>query len=147
MSRFWKRWRSDQLEHDLRAGRPTPPSDLVTRLAEEIRGEGHRPVLGPIRIAVATALTGLMLASLTSLGGLGYVAEGARAAAQTARNIVDPPSSSKARTAEQTPGQDQYKPGKGCGDSNHLHKPKPGTGSAKKPCPTNKSLGDTVQAE
>lgn len=30
---------------------------------------------------------------------------------------------------------DGYKPGKGCGDKNHEHQPKPGTGSAKKPCP------------
>ena len=30
---------------------------------------------------------------------------------------------------------DGYKKGKGCGDENHAHAPKPDTGSAKKPCP------------
>ena len=79
------------------------------------RARAHRPVKGTMksRLLVAALTLGLMTGGTTIVVG------------------HHKPDHSKGGGA----AKDGYRPGKGCGDKNHQHVPKPGTGSAKKPCP------------
>jgi hypothetical protein len=136
MRRFWKREREfSDLEAELRARRAEPPAQFVRALADRVGSERlwSRP---RSRIALTVALVVLGAVAVASAGGVGLAASGAE---QLVNVVDDLTSSSSSLTTETTttPSDDQYKPGKGCGDKNHEHKPKEGTGSADptKPCP------------
>ena len=133
MGRFWGRRRAHDLEDELRRWRPEPPPDLVRRVTERLDDRQPRSPLISLRIALATGLSALLLFSAASIGGVGGVTHGATAVFDTLKSTVAPSRSSQRRTVTKSPGQDQYKPGKGCGDK-RKHSPKQGTGSAKKPC-------------
>ena len=74
------------------------------------------------RATLALALTVLFLVAAIALSG-GYASAKVPAFVRTAVGQSSGP----------TAAQDQYKPGKGCGDKKHQHKPKPD----KRPCPPN----------
>jgi len=141
---FWRRRHEHfDLEAELRAVRPEPRPDFVRSVCRQIGMKGGGFRAARVRIAFAGGLTMVFLVALASLGGLGSATSatqtlvGALAASDSTQQIVT-----------QSPGNSQYvKPGKGCGDKNHDHVPKPGTGSADptKPCPV--QAGGTQAAE
>jgi hypothetical protein len=97
-----RRFRKSQyhdIESELRAHRPEPRSVFLASLSEDVRGHGRRRQ-GVRRAALATVLTGGMIAALAGFGGMGYAAH---------------------NPSHTPPGHSQYKPGKGCGDKNHVH--------------------------
>jgi hypothetical protein len=135
MRRFWKREREfSDLEAELRARRAEPSAQFVRALSDRVGSERSwsRPRL---RSALTVALVVLGAVAVASAGGVGLAASGTEQLAQIVYDLTG--SSSSPTTEANTPSDDQYKPGKGCGDKNHEHKPKEGTGSADptKPCP------------
>jgi hypothetical protein len=85
--RSWRRNRETGLEAELRANRPEPSRELVHQLEARVRQDG-RQARGGFRIAVVAAIVVGLLASLGSVGGLGYAATGAGQAVAKARRIV-----------------------------------------------------------
>jgi hypothetical protein len=72
------------------------------------------------RARLALAMSAFLLIAVIALCG-GYASAKVPGFARTAVGQSSGP----------TAAEDQYKPGKGCGDKNHQHKPKEG----KRPCP------------
>jgi hypothetical protein len=85
--RSWRRNRETGLEAELRANRPEPSRELVHQLEARVRQDGRR-ARGGLRIAVVASIAVGLLASLGSVGGLGYAATGAGQAVEKARRIV-----------------------------------------------------------
>jgi hypothetical protein len=146
---FFKNRHHHELEQQLRKARSNPPETLVRVLAARV-AEAPRPRARPAaRLALAGALTVTMVGVFGAFGGLGYAASAVATAARSAnpvRLVVGPRSTPRARpTARppqhastaatkpavapavarivllESPASDQYKPGKGCGDQNHVH--------------------------
>ena len=134
MGRFWRRRHEHfDLETEWRARRPRPRPDFVRSVCRQIGMEGGAFRTARVRAAFAGGLTMAFLVALASVGGLGH----AKSATQTVVGVLAA-STTTQQIITQSPGNSQYvKPGKGCGDTNHDHQPKPGTGSADptKPCP------------
>ena len=85
--RSWRRNRETGLEAELRANRPEPSRELVHQLEARVRQDGRR-TRGSVRVALVSAIVVGLLASLGSVGGLGYAATGAGHAVAKARRIV-----------------------------------------------------------
>ena len=118
MKRFWTQRRPiDDLGEELRAGRPEPSRAFVHALVERVEGRQRRR-RSSLRIAVAGTMTVAMLVALATTGAVSYAASGAANAVEAVTKIVD---QSGPTTVSSSPSNDQYKPGKGCGDKNHLH--------------------------
>ena len=143
-----KRFRQSEhhdVEMELRRYRPQPRPAFLAALNDDLH-EGLRRPRVVRRAALVTALTVGMLTVFATFGGLGYASSAATGAfhvsklgklvgisdtsqstkaskrsnsAQT-RSIVSAPAKSKA-TANNPIFGDQYRPGKGCGDKNHIH--------------------------
>jgi hypothetical protein len=143
-----KRFRQGEqhgVEAELRRYRPEPRPDFLAALKADLH-EGLRRPRVVRRAALVTALTVAMLTLFATLGGIGYASSAATGAfhvsklgklvgisdtshstkaskrsnsAQT-RSIVSAPAKSKGPTNNPIFG-DQYRPGKGCGDKNHIH--------------------------
>jgi hypothetical protein len=112
------RWRNEyrDLETELRACRPDPRPEFTESIVERLQGSGPvRPARA--RFAFAGGLTAVLLAALASLGGLGYAASTLREAAGEGTDTL----ASGPNAVQKSPGSDQYRPGKGCGDKNHIH--------------------------
>lgn len=148
MTRFGQRDERSRLEELLRRDRPRPPRALEELLTLYV---AYRPPERPLaaRLAVAAALSLAMIAALGSLVGVGQAASGPRHAVRAVVHVFRvaspapasavPAASAPAGAApksiavfsssakdDQTdedddPAHDQYKPGKGCGDKNHVH--------------------------
>jgi hypothetical protein len=58
-----------------------------------------------------------MLVALTSVGGISYAASAVEKAVSGVTKAIDDGPTLQSHT----PGHNQYKPGKGCGDKNHIH--------------------------
>jgi hypothetical protein len=116
--------RGDELERRLRTQRPRPRGAFVEALSIRVRDSRGARRAGPARVAVAAALTLGMLAALGAVGGLGYAASAAKEAA----SAVFTPSKPDAATggARISAGGDEYRPGYGFGDKNHIHTGPPG---------------------
>jgi hypothetical protein len=120
MKRFWNRGAGgDDLEVELRANRPEPRPEFVQAVTRRVQADGRRPSPGRSRTAFASALSALTLLALAAGGGLGYAASAVRTVVNQVERVASPTSSPT--TTSQSPSQTQYKPGKGCGDQNHLH--------------------------
>ena len=120
MRRHWKLRRDPtKVDQMLRSARPAPRDEFVREQVARLRPERERRALAP-RLAPAAGLTAVFVGALAWVGGLGYVASGA----QQALNVVQGAVSSDGGTVLRSPSSDQYKPGKGCGDPNHLHERK-----------------------
>ena len=86
---------------------------LVARAGADARGYSGRP----LRLGFAVSFAALVAVALTSVGGIGYAATTVAQSAEQVQAIFSP----KSTVVVSSPGDDQYKPGKGCGDKNHLH--------------------------
>jgi hypothetical protein len=132
MSRFFKR--GESLEGELRAARPRPSDELVSRIEGHIRSE--RPALArrsSFRVAVPVALTAVMVGALAAVGGVGYAATSVEGAVKAVSHVFAPAKQHQAVVVEGlTSGGDQYKDGYGWGDDNHNHDGPPGVHGGKK---------------
>jgi hypothetical protein len=87
--RSWRRKReSAGLEAELRANRPEPSRELLSKLEARIREDGRHSRAGSFRIAFAGALAAGVLAALASVGGLAYAATGVGQAVEKATRVV-----------------------------------------------------------
>jgi len=68
---------------------------------------------------LAVALVVLAAAAVASAGGVSHAASGTNQLVQVVADLTG--SSSPQTTVASSPADDQYKPGKGCGDKNHTH--------------------------
>jgi hypothetical protein len=120
--------RGDKLEGELRASRPRPSDELVSRIEGRIRSERPSRVnRSTFRVAVPVTITGVMVGSLAAVGGVGYAATSVTHAAKAVAHVFVPAKQHQAIVVEGlTAGGDQYKPGFGWGDPNHEHSGPPG---------------------
>ena len=122
------------LDLELRRHRPEPSRAFSARFQNEFgRMSVGRPPIAR-RATLAAVFTVGMLTTFASFGGIGYAASTAQTAfhASKVERLVgvshgSPSKASPASTGSQAsagddnPSQDQYRPGKGCGDKNHIH--------------------------
>ena len=123
------------LEGELRRYRPEPRREFLATLEQDLQAQRSVGRGRTIRRAgLATALSAGMVTVFASFGGVGYASSAAHSAFKVS-NVerlvgISHPSQSKAPPARvggqapvaaDTPSQDQYRPGKGCGDRNHVH--------------------------
>jgi hypothetical protein len=87
-----------------------------------------------MRLGFAAALSAAMLAALAAVGGLGYASSATSHAVKAVKNVVVKSHHTKSQlpTVQQSPAQNQYRPGCGLGDKNHIHTGPPGQGGV---CP------------
>ncbi len=114
--RFWRKDNDAEIEELLRESRPQAPPEFVRAVVDDIT-KPRRASPARVRLAFAAGLTLVILAALAGTGGLGYAASGITQAIDGAMNL----GGSGPQVSAKSPSQDQYKPGKGCGDRNHLH--------------------------
>jgi hypothetical protein len=104
--RYWrKRHEGFDLESELRAGRPEPTPELISRLEARVRNDG-RFRAGSLRVAFVGALTAVMLLALASVGGVSYASSAARDAAVSVQRVVAP--NDVIEVLKRSPAQDQY---------------------------------------
>ncbi len=109
--RYWrKRHEAFDLDAELRASRPEPAPEFISRLEARVRDDGRSRV-GSLCVAFVGALTAVMLLALASVGGVGYASSAASDAAVTVQRVVAP--SDVITVLKRSPAIDQYKkPGK-----------------------------------
>jgi hypothetical protein len=128
-----------ETETRLREYRPVPRPSFLAALVEEIspRSHGRASLRRP---ALAAALSAAILGVIAAFGGVGYAASAVKGAdvtvvsrlvgvshpakhdAAATKQSGTTASSRAAFTSSNDNGKDdQYKPGKGCGDKNHIH--------------------------
>jgi hypothetical protein len=104
--RYWRRrHEAFDLEAELRAGRPEPAPELISRLEARVRDDGRTRV-GSLRVAFVGALTAVMLLALASVGGAGYAASAARDAADNVKRVFVP--RDVINVIKRSPAIDQY---------------------------------------
>ena len=104
--RYWrKRHEEFDLEAELRARRPEPTPELISRLEARVRNDG-RSRAGTLRVAFVGALTAVMLLALASVGGVSYASSAARDAAVSIERVVAP--KDVITVLKRSPAQDQY---------------------------------------
>jgi hypothetical protein len=129
VKRFWQGEHHD-VEAELRRYRPEPRPAFLAALGEDLHERMRRPRTVR-RAALVTALTVAMLTVFATFGGIGYASSAAHGAfhvSKIARLVGISHHSQSAKPAKvagsqanDPPGHDQYRPGKGCGDKNHVH--------------------------
>jgi hypothetical protein len=108
--RYWRRRHEPfDLEAELRASRPEPPSELVHQLEARVKTSG-RTRAGSFRVAFVGALTAVMLLALASVGGVGYASSAGRDAAVSVKRIVTP--DDVVKVLKRSSAQQQYGPKK-----------------------------------
>lgn len=124
MAGFWNRQNETrELEAALRVARAEPPAELIDRVSAQVQGSRPRPESrSSLRVGLAAGLSTLMLGVLASFGGLEYAVAAAKQAADT---TVDTFSGSGGSQVQHTPAEDEYRPGCGRGDKNHIHEGPP----------------------
>jgi hypothetical protein len=140
MTGFFRR-RNDGLEDRLRGLGSEPRSDLVSELSGEIRASRIPARMRTRRFAAALVTTAMMLIPFAAFGGVGLAASAAQKAVHAVAHNQDQAkgkskskSKSQVRSQVVTPATDQYRPGWGCGDKNHIHTGPPGNPGATSPC-------------
>jgi hypothetical protein len=143
---FFKR--GDELEDTLRAARPRPSDELVSRIEGRVRAERPLRVRRSFRVAVPATITAVMIGSLAAVGGVGYAATSVGHAVKAVSHVFAPAKQHATLTiGGATSGGDQYKPGYGFGDPNHNHTGPPGLkkkGGAFAPPLTPKIVGNSA---
>ncbi|MEA2425821.1 MAG: hypothetical protein QOH13_2231 [Thermoleophilaceae bacterium] len=113
-----------KVERRLRDERPAPSAELMRSLAPR---RAKRP-----QFAFAGALTVALAISLSAVGGVSYAANAVNSVVKAAKQIVTPKSNHLVLTINGTnAGGDQYRPGYGWGDKNHIHTGPPGLAKGK----------------
>jgi hypothetical protein len=131
--------RRDDVDRLLRTARPEPRRDFADALAAHV-SRAARPERrsATSRLGLALVATAAMLGAFGAAGGAGYAASAAKTVAKAANpvaivnHVLAAPKRAPAKiphrtravsavTADDAPSDDQYKPGKGCGDKNHVH--------------------------
>jgi hypothetical protein len=135
MTGFFRR-QNDGLEDRLRGLGSEPRSDLVSELSGEIRASRIPARMRTRRFAAALVTTAMMLIPFAAFGGVGLAASAAQKAVHAvAHNQNQAKGKTKSQVRSQvTPDADQYRPGWGCGDKNHIHTGPPGNPGATSPC-------------
>jgi hypothetical protein len=104
--RYWrKRHEAFDLDAELRAGRPEPAPEFISRLEARVRHDGRSRV-GSLRVAFVGALTAVMLLALAAVGGVGYASSAASDAAVRVQRVVAP--SDVITVLKRSPAIDQY---------------------------------------
>jgi hypothetical protein len=104
--RYWRRrHEAFDLESELRAGRPEPTPEFISRLEARVRDDGRSRV-GSLRVAFVGALTAVMLLALASVGGVGYAASAAKGAGGTVKRVFVP--NDLITVIKRSPARDQY---------------------------------------
>ena len=106
-------WRS--FDARVRARRPEPGEDLVNRLLTAPRSS--RRAGRPLRLIGAVGFVSTLAAVLAVTGAFGYADSSIRQDVVKAKDLV----ALGTQTPLNSPADQQYRPGKGCGDKNHLH--------------------------
>ena len=131
MKRF-RRSENHELEKELRKNRSEPRSAFVTALAAEVHGDTRRRTLVP-RLALAGALVVAIVTFFAVFGGVGYTTSavqsinvsrlGQAVGKSNNSNNSNSNNNSHGNNNDENDGadDDEYKPGKGCGDKNHVH--------------------------
>ena len=120
---FKKARRDRELEGMLRAARPAPRDELVRSISRRV---GTRPT-GVPRVALAGALSSVMLVALAAVGGIGYAANAVSGAASVVKQAIGVSAPTQGIAIKGiSAGRDQYRPGYGWGDTNHNHDGPPG---------------------
>ena len=140
--------RGDRLERELRLSRPEPSAELASRIEARLRAD--RPLRrGAWRVAVPVAFTGTLLVALAALGGIGYAASSIEQAARSVTHVFSPAKTHGVIVVRSlSSGGDQYRPGFGFGDPNHVHTGPPGltpgggNGGSFAPPLSTKTVGD-----
>jgi hypothetical protein len=84
------------------------------------------------QFAFAGALTAALAISLSAVGGVSYAANAVNSVVKAAKQIVTPTSNHVVLTINgMNAGGDQYRPGYGWGDKNHIHTGPPGLAKGK----------------
>ena len=130
MTGFFRR-RNDGLEDRLRGLGSEPRSDLVSELSGEIRASRIPARMRTRRFAAALVTTAMMLIPFAAFGGVGLAASAAQKAVHA---VAHNQAKGKTKSRVVTPDADQYRPGWGCGDKNHIHRGPPGNPGATSPC-------------
>jgi hypothetical protein len=87
---WWNDRRETELERELRAQRPQPPAELMQRLSHESAARRLRPRFVP-RLALVSAVTVVLAASLGAAGAVGYATKSAQNLGTCLFHIVQPP--------------------------------------------------------
>jgi hypothetical protein len=115
-----------EVETMLRELRPRPAAAFLTASADEVRVPQRRRG-GAGRTALAVALSAALLAAFGALGGIGYASSAVKQAVHVTNigKLVGASNSSpvtpQSGSETHNPTFDEYRPGKGCGDKNHIH--------------------------
>jgi hypothetical protein len=118
----WFSRRGNKLERDLRAARPRPSDELVSRIEGRIRSEQPARVRRSFRVAVPVTLTAVMIGSLAAVGGVSYAATSVGHAVRAVTHVFAPAKEHVTLTiAGATSGGDQYQPGFTFGDPADNH--------------------------
>ena len=137
MTGFFRK--GDELENELRATRPRPSDELVSRIDSNVRAGRQGARRASWRIALApVALAGVMVVALAAVGGVGYAASSVKNTVKTVAHIFVSDKPIVVRSLSS--GVDQYQPGYGWGDDNHNHSGPPGLKEDK---PKKKTKGNT----
>jgi hypothetical protein len=121
-----RRSENREVETMLRELRPRPPAAFLMASADEVRGQRRHP-RGARRTALAVGLSAAMLAAFGALGGIGYASSAVKHAVHVTNvaKLVGVSNSSnvtpQSGSETHNPTFDEYRPGKGCGDKNHIH--------------------------
>ena len=129
-----KRFRQGEhhaVEAELRRYRPEPRPAFLGALIGDLHERLRRPRIVR-RAALVTALTVGMLTMFATFGGIGYASSAAASAFNVSKlerlvGISQVSHSAKVSTHSRSVNGDnpvfgdQYRPGKGCGDKNHIH--------------------------
>jgi hypothetical protein len=108
--RYWRRRHEPfDLEAELKDSRPQPSPDLVHQLEARVRDSGRTRV-GSLRVAFVGALTAVMLAGVSAVGGAGYASSAARDAAVSVKRVVTP--KEVVKVLKRSAAQQQYGPTK-----------------------------------
>ncbi len=117
-----RRFHNRRLEAELRSSRPEPPPALVGALAAALPAR-RSPVA---RVVLASALTLTMLSGLAVVGGLGHAATAVERATLAHVSAQRSTVRSASVVGGTSSGSDQYRPGFGFGDAEHVHNGPPG---------------------
>jgi hypothetical protein len=114
----WKRNREGQdFDAWVRTRPPEATREILEQLVARAPDEAHGYSRRPLRLVFAVSFAIIVAVALASVGGFSYAASTVEQSVQQAQAIFSP----AAEPVVSSPGDGQYKPGKGCGDKNHIH--------------------------